>query len=82
LAPPEIGVRIVLHGKAGVGSMPPLGPVLNDEQIAAALTLVRREWDNDAGAVAPALVASVRAGTASRTRPWTTAELTALAPTR
>ena len=45
LAAPEIPARILLNGKEGtIGLMPPVGSVLNDDQIAAVLTYVRREW--------------------------------------
>ena len=73
---PEVAARIVLNGKEGkIGLMPPLGGVLSDEQIAGALTYVRRQWGNAASAVTPNLVKQVRAQTASRTRPWTDDEL-------
>jgi mono/diheme cytochrome c family protein len=76
LAVPEIPVRILLNGKEGeVGLMPPLGASLSDEQIAGALTFVRRQWGNSASAVDPETVKQVRALTASRTRPWTNQEL-------
>ena len=58
--------------------MPPIGSVLNDEQIAAVLTYIRREWGNGASPVDPALVKSIRALTAGRTRPWTDSELLTL----
>ena len=75
----SIPIRIVLNGKEGpVGLMPPLGGALSDEQIAAALTYVRREWGHTASPVTPADVPGVRQATASRTRPWTTDELTRL----
>lgn len=81
LAPPEIPIRILLHGKEGeIGLMPPLGAGLSDDQIAAALTFVRRQWGNDATPVEPAAVGQVRAQTTGRTRPWTNAELLALVP--
>ena len=55
--------------------MPPLGSALSDQQIAATLTYIRREWGHTASAVTPATVQYVRAQSASRTRPWTEAEL-------
>jgi mono/diheme cytochrome c family protein len=89
LAPPLIGsefalaasssipIRIVLNGKEGsVALMPPLGNVLSDEQIAAALTYIRREWGHTASPIDAAAVAAARGETAGRTRPWTTDELT------
>jgi mono/diheme cytochrome c family protein/glucose/arabinose dehydrogenase len=79
LANAEIPARILLNGKDGpIGLMPPIGSALNDDQIAAVLTYVRREWGNDGTPVDPALVKNVRAATASRTRPWTNDELNAL----
>jgi hypothetical protein len=42
------------------------------------LTYVRREWGHTASPVDPAEVATTRTATASRTRPWTNEELTAL----
>jgi mono/diheme cytochrome c family protein len=83
LAAPEIPIRILLQGKEGkVGLMPPLGATLTDDQIAGALTYIRRQWGNAAGAVDPSTVKDVRAATVGRTRPWTDDELTALAAGR
>jgi mono/diheme cytochrome c family protein len=76
-------LRIVLQGVKGdirVGEvvhnmeMPALG-VLDDEQIAAVLTYLRREWGHDAPPVDPAAVARARAETAGRETPWTEKEL-------
>jgi mono/diheme cytochrome c family protein len=76
LGSPQVAARVVLNGKEGkIGLMPPLGGALSDDQIAGALTFVRRQWGNDASAVPPSLVKSVRAQTADRTRPWTDDEL-------
>ena len=42
---PDVPARILLNGKEGpIGLMPPVGSVLNDDQIAAVLTYIRREW--------------------------------------
>ena len=83
LAAPEVPIRILLQGKEGkVGLMPPLGATLTDEQIAGALTYIRRQWGNGAGPVDPSTVKGVRTDTAGRTRPWTNDELTALAAGR
>ena len=72
----DIPTRIVLGGKEGpVGLMPPLG-MLTDEQVAAVLTYVRREWGNTASAVTPESVQEIRGLTSTRKRPWTDAELT------
>jgi mono/diheme cytochrome c family protein len=58
--------------------MPPLGGALTDDQIAAVLTYVRREWGNAGTAVDAATVADVRKTTAGRARPWTDQELAGL----
>lgn len=72
-------IRVLLHGKEGeVGLMPPVGTTLADEQIAAVLTYIRREWNGTASPVDAAAVAAVRTATAGRTKPWTKEELMAL----
>ena len=79
LGPAGIPARIVLNGKEGpTGLMPPLGAALTDEQIAAALTYIRREWGHTASPVDPATVKEVRALSNGRTRPWTAEELARL----
>jgi mono/diheme cytochrome c family protein len=81
LATPDIPVRILMNGKEGdVGLMPPLGGVLNDADVAAVLTYVRREWGQGGSAVDPGQVTKLRAATASRPRPWTNSELMTLMP--
>ena len=81
LGPADIPARILLNGKEGpIGLMPPVGQIFTDEQIAAVLTYIRREWGQAGTAVDAATIAGVRAKTASRTRPWTGDELTALLP--
>jgi mono/diheme cytochrome c family protein/glucose/arabinose dehydrogenase len=79
VARPEITTRILLNGKEGsIGLMPPVGQSFSDEQVAAVLTYVRREWGQAGTPVDPALVKQIRALTADRARPWTNAELLAL----
>jgi mono/diheme cytochrome c family protein/glucose/arabinose dehydrogenase len=79
LAPAGVPARIVLNGKEGTtGLMPPLGSVLTDDQIAAVLTYIRREWGHTASAVDAATIKEVRSLTAARARPWTPDELSAL----
>lgn len=79
LAAPDIASRILLNGKEGpTGLMPPVGSVLSDDQIAAALTYIRREWGNTGTPVVAEEVANARAQTASRTRPWKHDELMAM----
>ena len=58
--------------------MPPLGASLSDDQIAAVLTYIRREWGHTASPVAPADVKEIRGLTASRKRPWTEEEVSRL----
>ena len=78
--------RIVLHGAEGPisaagatfdASMPSWAS-LNDDQIAAILTFIRRSWENTASPVSAATVAAVRTGAAGRQRPWTAPELNAI----
>ena len=70
----------MLHGKEGaVGLMPPAGATMTDEEVASVLTYIRRAWDNTASPVDAAAVSGVRAQTAGRNRPWTEAELSAVA---
>ena len=77
-------VRILLHGVTGPievagetfnGMMPPWGPTMKDADIAAVLTYVRSTWGNKGTPITTASVAKIRAATASRTTPWTAAEL-------
>jgi mono/diheme cytochrome c family protein len=80
LASADIPARILLNGKEGaIGLMPPIGFAISDEQIASVLTYVRREWGQAGTPVDPATIKTIRASTAERTRPWTDAELLALA---
>ena len=81
--PPERLIRILLQGLRGPVKvkgqtyeldMPSLG-VLDDEQIASALTYVRREWGHTFSAVTPAQVKKIREETAKREDAWTEAEL-------
>ncbi len=79
LANAGIPARILLNGKEGsTGLMPPIGSALTDEQIAAVLTYIRREWGHAATPVDAALIKTVRTLTAGRTRPWTESELMAV----
>lgn len=76
-------IRIVLHGVSGRIKvldrtywldMPALG-VLSDDQIAAILTYIRREWEHTAPPVDPVTVKSIRAGTNARDQSWKEDEL-------
>lgn len=75
--------RIVLHGARGPftvlgkkwdADMPSFG-MLDDEQLAAVLTYIRREWEHGYDPVEPATVAKIRAATKDRAEAWTEAEL-------
>lgn len=74
---------LVLHGLEGnveVGGatynqVMPKWSHLTDQQIASVLTFIRGSWSNSSGPVEPELVASVRAQTSDRVRPWTAPEL-------
>jgi mono/diheme cytochrome c family protein len=76
-------VRIVLNGMHGPVrvkgkvfelDMPALA-VLEDDQIAALLTYVRREWGHTAAAVESETVKKIREATADRMEGWTEEEL-------
>jgi mono/diheme cytochrome c family protein len=80
---PERLIRIVLHGLRGPikvkdqtyeMDMPALG-VLDDEQVASALTYTRRNWGHTYSAVTPEMVKKVRQETEKREEGWTEAEL-------
>ena len=79
-------VRIVLHGLTGPISvrgktyrldMPAFG-AFNDDQIAAVLTYIRREWEHGAAPVEPATVKAIRAATADRREAWVQDQLRAI----
>jgi mono/diheme cytochrome c family protein/glucose/arabinose dehydrogenase len=73
---PGVPIRVLLHGKEGpIGLMPAHGDTLNDAEIAAVLTYIRRAWGQTAAPIDPAVVQQVRAATAGRTRAWTPEEL-------
>lgn len=77
-------IKIVLHGLAGPitvqgkpynNVMAPLGPMLDDREIADVLTYVRQKWSNDAPSIDPETVKAIRLKTSGRTRMWTPPEL-------
>jgi len=83
LGSPDVTARIIMHGLNGpvkVGgrtwdlAMPPMLQ-LSDDDVAAVLTYVRREWEHTASPVAPAFVKDVRAKFSDRTAGWTAEEL-------
>ncbi|OZC01417.1 c-type cytochrome [Rubricoccus marinus] len=76
-------IRILLHGMNGPvevlgatynGNMPAWA-ILSDEEIAAVTTHERTSWGNAAEPITAAEVAAIRELTASRSQPWTAAEL-------
>lgn len=86
LGPPAGLVLILLHGLTGPitvsgqqfnGAMPAWQDVMSDAEIAAVATFIRQWETNQAPPVSPELVTALRAATASRTTPWTSAELDA-----
>lgn len=83
---PETLARIILFGLQGPlevagksynGAMPAWQNALKDEEIAAVATYLRQWKPNAAAPVTAGQVASLRAAHASRTTPWTAAELRA-----
>src|SRR5262249_22299353 len=69
-------IRVLLGGKEGpIGLMPPLASSFSDEQVAAALTYIRREWGHTGAPVGPLEVGEVRGLTKDRKKPWTDQEL-------
>jgi len=66
----DLLVRIVLHGLKGELLMPPMS-TLDDQQIAAILTYLRRAWGHQAAPVSADTVKRVRAGSLERKEPWT-----------
>jgi mono/diheme cytochrome c family protein len=65
--------EVQLDGERWDSEMPSVS--FSDEDVAAILTYVRREWGHGAEPVLPATIARVRAATKGRTQPWTIAEL-------
>lgn len=81
---PEVPIAIVLHGMQGEivvngktynGVMAAWGESMTDADIAAVVTHERSSWGNSASAVTAEQVKVVRAQYASRTTPWTVADL-------
>ena len=80
---PELPIKFILQGLMGPitvngmtynSMMPPVAGV-SDGDIADVLTYVRQSFGNKANPVTADQVKAVRAATAGRTAPWTTAEL-------
>jgi mono/diheme cytochrome c family protein len=76
LGDPRILARIVLNGKVQENMMmPPWKAALDDENVAAVLTYVRRSWGHEADPVSPEVVAEARKDTAARDEPFSDADL-------
>lgn len=80
---PELPVKFILQGLMGPitvngmtynSMMPPVAGV-SDADIADVLTYVRQSFGNQGNPVTADQVKAIRAATAGRTAPWTTAEL-------
>jgi mono/diheme cytochrome c family protein/glucose/arabinose dehydrogenase len=83
LGSPDRLARILMHGLSGPITvndvqyrleMPGL-PDFKDEDIAAVLTYIRREWEHNASPVSVESVTKAREVTKDRVTPWTAAEL-------
>ena len=80
---PELPIKFILQGLMGpitvngmtYNSMMPPVPGVSDAEIADVLTYVRQSFGNKGNPVSADQVKAVRAATAGRTAPWTTAEL-------
>ncbi|HYE31184.1 MAG TPA: cytochrome c [Methylomirabilota bacterium] len=77
-------VRIILNGVTGPimvkgvqweASMTALGGTLNDKEVAAVATFVRKQWGNSAPEVPEDLVKAIRAEVGDKPDQWTAAEL-------
>ena len=76
-------VRIVLQGLTGPIEVNgtkwqlemPAVTHLSDEELAAVLTYVRREWENDGTPLTPTEITATRAKISGRTTAWTASEL-------
>jgi mono/diheme cytochrome c family protein len=68
---------IEVNGEEWNLHMPGIGNsgVVNDEDLAAILTYIRRTWGNTAHPIAPEFIASERQASADRKFPWTASEL-------
>jgi mono/diheme cytochrome c family protein len=79
LARADVTARILLNGKEGIfGLMPPVGAALSDDEMAAVLTYIRREWGQAGAPVDATTIKRVRTQAADRQKPWTNFELSAL----
>jgi mono/diheme cytochrome c family protein len=83
LGSPQRLIRIVLQGLGGPIRVNgrdysldmPGWQIFDDEQIAAILTYIRREWENTGSPIETDLVKKTRLATAKREEAWTAREL-------
>jgi mono/diheme cytochrome c family protein len=77
-----LGGEVVVSGKTYNNQMTPVGETWSDEQVAAVLTYIRKEWGNSGGRVFPDAVSQARAKTkeSGQAGPWTEATLNAAFP--
>lgn len=66
---------ITVEGKPYNGQMPAWESSLTDAKIASVASYIRQEWGNKAGEISPEKVAAARKEFASRTAPWSEADL-------
>jgi len=66
--------HVTVEGKSFDGNMPPVGD-WKDRDIAAVLTYVRQNWENDAESISEELVTKIREEIKERTKPWTESEI-------
>lgn len=82
LGDPRILARIILNGKIQENLiMPPWKAALDDEQVSAVMTYLRRSWDHDADPVSKNIVAGVREELKGRADPFTEEQLAEVAAT-
>ncbi|HEY1107613.1 MAG TPA: c-type cytochrome, partial [Opitutaceae bacterium] len=82
LGDPRILARIILNGKIQENLiMPPWKAALDDEQVSAVMTFLRRSWDHDADLVSKNIVAAVREELKGRADPFTEEQLAEVAAT-
>lgn len=70
--------EIEVEGEMFKGEMPGWAPALNDAQVAAVLTYIRKAFGNNAPPITAQQVAQVRTASALRKKPYTAAELAKL----
>ncbi len=68
----EVAVRVLTNGKEGsIGTMPPMGATMTDEELAGVLTYIRASFGNTASPIHPAEADEWRQANAYHKNPWT-----------